>query len=181
MIHKDFWPGFPDRCPTSAVDLVLYFSEEAEDQGRELLELLDNEVAAARIETFTDIEELITDIKRPEMEPAVLVLVIGSIDELEEFSQLLPVLEKAKIYVVLQTEATAETMALAERLHPEFISRPDEDLSEVATLIDMYLQEQRISPSAGILCRRSIICKICHSSRQSNKHHAAEKPIQRRL
>jgi hypothetical protein len=56
MAHKNFWPGFPDKCPTSAVDLILYFSEEAAGPGRELLELLDNEVAAARLKSFIDIE-----------------------------------------------------------------------------------------------------------------------------
>jgi hypothetical protein len=148
MIHKDFWPGFPDKCPTSAVDLVLYFSEEAEDQGRKLLELLDNEVAAARLESFTDIDEMGTDLQRPEMEPAVLVLVISNNEELEEFIRLMPVLEKAKIYVVL-SEASEETMALAERLSPEFISGPEDDLMEIVTLIDLYLREQEISPTAG--------------------------------
>jgi hypothetical protein len=86
-------------------------------------------------------------LKRPEMEPAILVLVISTTEELEEFLQLMPVLEKSKIYLVL-LNPTEETMARAEQLNPEFISRPEEDLIEVGTLIDKYLREQRVSPTA---------------------------------
>jgi type I site-specific restriction endonuclease len=43
MVLKDFWEGVPDQAEMSAVDLVLYYSEEGERRGRKLQEVLNND------------------------------------------------------------------------------------------------------------------------------------------
>ena len=77
----------------SAVDLVLYYSEEAERHGRKLQEVLNNDLPDMRLELFTDFEELVTGLQRPEVDPAAVVLVIGSRTELDEFLPLRPILQ----------------------------------------------------------------------------------------
>jgi hypothetical protein len=148
MVLKDFWEGDPDRADISAMDVVLYFSEEAADPGQQLQEVLSNALPERRVELFTDFEELVTDLKRPEAEPALVVLVIGSPSELEEFLPFRPVLQEAGVILVLPDE-TGETMDLAQELNPLYIKSADEDFVELASVIDEILKERRITSAGG--------------------------------
>jgi DNA-binding NarL/FixJ family response regulator len=148
MVLKDFWEGFPDQADTSAVDLILYFSEEAAGPGRQLQEMLNNTLPDVRLELFTDFEELVTALKRPEAEPAVIVLVISNPTEMEAFLILRPAMQKAEVILVL-TDESAENVGLAQRLNPRYISMAGEDFVDLATVIDAILQERRISSTGG--------------------------------
>jgi len=129
----------------SAVDLVLYYSEEAERRGRKLQEVLNNDLPDMRLELFTDFEELVTGFQRSEVNPAVVVLVIGSRTELDEFLALRPVLQNTRVVLVLPDQAR-ETLALAEKLHPYYIKPPGDDFVELASIVDELLEERRVTP-----------------------------------
>lgn len=144
MVLKDFWEGDPDRADTSAMDLVLYFSEEAAGPGQELQEVLNNALPERRVELFTDLDELVTGLQRPEAEPALVVLVIGNLAELEEFLPLRSPWEDTGVILVLPDE-TEETLALAQQLNPRYIKSADEDFVELASVIDEILKEKRIA------------------------------------
>jgi hypothetical protein len=139
MVLKDYWEGFPDQADTSAVDLILYFSEEAAGPGRQLQEVLNNTLPDVRLELFTDFEELVMGLKRPEAEPAVIVLVISNLTEMEAFLILRPALQKAEVILVLP-DASRETVGLAQRLNPYYISLVGENFVDLATVIDEILQ-----------------------------------------
>ncbi len=144
MVLKDFWEGVPDKAETTAFYVVLYFSDEAEGPGRELQEVLYNDLPHIELEIFTGFDELVTGLKRPEAEPAVVVLVIADRGELEEFLPLRPSLEDASLILVLP-EQSPETMSLGQQLEPYYIKYAEDDFVEVATIIDEILQERRIS------------------------------------
>jgi len=144
MVLKDFWEGFPDRADTSAMDVVLYFSEEAAGPGRQLQEVLNNALPERRVEVFTDLEELVTDLQRPEAEPVLVVLVIADPAELEEFLSLRELWQDSGVTLVLPDE-TEETLGLAQQLNPSYIKSADEDFVELASVIDEILKERRIS------------------------------------
>jgi hypothetical protein len=129
----------------SAVDLVLYYSEEAEHRGRKLQEVLDNDLPDMRLELFTDFNELVTGLKRPEVDPAAVVLVIGSRTELVEFLPLRPVLQNTRVVLVLPDQAR-ETLTLAEQLDPYYIKPPGDDFVELASIVDELLEERRVTP-----------------------------------
>lgn len=148
MVLKDFWKGFPDQADTSAMDLVLYFSEEAEGPGRQFQEVLNNTLPEIQLELFTSFEELVTGLNRPEAEPAVVVLVISNRAELEEFLPLRKVLQNTRVILVLPDESR-ETMGLAQRLNPHYIKSADDDFVELATIIDEILKERRVSSTGG--------------------------------
>ncbi len=145
MVRKDFWEGFPDKAGMSAVDLVLYYSEEALHRGRKLHEVLSNDLPDLRLELFTDFEELVTGLQRPEVNPAAVVLVIGSRTELDEFLELRPVLRNTRVILVLPDQAK-ETLALAEQLNPYYIKPPGEDFVDLASVLDEILEERRVTP-----------------------------------
>lgn len=144
MVLKDFWEGYPDTSDTSAVNVVLYFSPEAEGPGRELQEVLRNDLPEIQVEIFTGFEELVTGLQRPEAEPLVVVLVIADRAELEEFLPLRPVLANTRVILVLP-DLDDETRSLAERLNPHYVGSVEEDFVEVATTIDEFLRDQRVS------------------------------------
>jgi hypothetical protein len=144
MVLKDFWEGFPDKSDTTAFYVVLYFSDEAEGTGRELQEVLYNDLPEMPLEIFTGFDDLVTGLKRPEAEPAVVVLVIADRSELEEFLPLRPMLEDASV-ILLLPEQSPETLSLAQQLNPDYIKDAEDDLVEVATIIDEILKERRIS------------------------------------
>jgi hypothetical protein len=145
MVLKDFWEGFPDQAEMSAVDLVLYYSEEAERRGRKLQEVLTNDLPDMRMEVFADFEEMVTNLQRPEFDPAAVVLVIGSRTELDEFLPLRPALRKARVIMVLPDQ-TRETLALAQELKPYYIKPPGDDYVELASILDEILKERRVTP-----------------------------------
>ena len=129
----------------SAVDLVLYYSEEAEHRGRKLQEVLNNDLPEVRLELFTDFEELVTGLQRPEVNPAAVVLVIGSRTELDEFLALRPTLQKTQVLLVVPDQSR-ETLALAEQLHPYYIKPPGDDFVELVYIVDELLEERRVTP-----------------------------------
>jgi hypothetical protein len=129
----------------SAVDLVLYYSEEAERRGRKLQEVLNNDLPDMRLELFTDFEELVTGLQRPEVDPAAVVLVIGSRTELDEFLPLRPVLQNTRVVLVLPDQAR-ETLTLAEQLDPYYIKPSGDDFVELASIVDELLEERRVTP-----------------------------------
>lgn len=143
MVLKDFWEGLPDQADTSAVDLVLYYPAEAAGPGQQLQEVLNNTLPDIRLERFMDFEELVTALKRPEAEPAVIVLMISKRIELEAFLILRPALQKAEVILVLPDESR-ETVGLAQRLNPYYICLAGENFVELATVIDEILQERRV-------------------------------------
>ena len=129
----------------SAVDLVLYYSEEAERHGRKLQEVLNNDLPDMRLELFTDFEELVTGLQRPEVDPAAVVLVIGSRMELDEFLPLRPILQNTRVILVLPDQAR-DTLNLAEQLDPYYIKPPGDDFVELAYIVDEILEERRVTP-----------------------------------
>jgi hypothetical protein len=129
----------------SAVDLVLYYSEEAEHRGQKLQEVLNNDLPDMRLELFTDFEELVTGLQRPEVIPAAVVLVIGSRTELDEFLSLRQVLQNTRVFLVLPDQAR-ETLTLAEQLDPYYIKPPGDDFVELASIVDELLEERRVTP-----------------------------------
>jgi hypothetical protein len=145
MVLKDFWDGFSDQAETSAVDLVLYYSEEAERRGQKLQEVLDNDLPDLRMEVFTDFEELVTGLQRPEVNPTVIVLVIGNRTELEEFLPLRPALRNIRVLLV-PPDQTKATLVLAVELHPYYIKPPGDDFVELAAIVDEILEERRVTP-----------------------------------
>jgi hypothetical protein len=145
MVLKDFWEPFPDKAETSAVDLVLYYSEEAERRGQKLQEVLNNDLPDLRLEVFTDFEELVTGLQRPEVDPAAVVLVIGSPTELEEFLPLRPALRNTRV-ILVPPDQTKATLALAEDLNPYYIKPPGDDYVELASILDEILEERRVTP-----------------------------------
>jgi hypothetical protein len=144
MVRKDLWEGFPDQADMSTVDLVLYYSEEAEKRGRKLQEVLSNDLPEMRWEFYTDFAELATGLQRPEVNPAAVVLVIGDRTELDELLALRPVLQNTRVILVLPDQ-TKETRALAEQLHPYYIKLPGDDFVELASVIDEILEEHRVT------------------------------------
>lgn len=148
MVLKDFWEGFPDKAETTAVNVVLYFSAEAEGPGRQLQEVLRNDLPEIQVELFTGFDDLVTGLKRPEVEPLVVVLVIADRAELEEFLPLRPVLGDSRVILVLPEE-NADLRSLADRLNPHYVCSVEEDFVEVATIIDEILQERRVSTPEG--------------------------------
>jgi len=145
MVLKDFWEPFPDKAETSAVDLVLYYSEEAEQRGQKLQEVLNNDLPDLRLEVFTDFEELVTGLQRPEVDPAAVVLVIGSRTELEEFLPLRPALRHTRV-ILVPPDQTKATLALAGDLNPYYIKPPGDDFVELAAIVDEILEERRVTP-----------------------------------
>jgi hypothetical protein len=145
MVLKDFWEGVPDQAETSAVDLVLYYSEEAERRGQKLQEVLNNDLPDMRMEIFTDFEELVTGLQRPEIDPAAVVLVIGSRTELDEFLPLRPALRKTRV-ILVPPDQTKATLALAGELSPYYIKPPGDDFVELAAIVDEILEERRVTP-----------------------------------
>jgi hypothetical protein len=145
MVLNDFWEGFPDEAEMSAVDLVLYYSEEGEHRGLKLQEVLNKDLPDMWLELFTDFEELVTGLQRPEVNPAVVVLVIGSRTELDEFLPLRPILQKTRVVLVPPDQA-GETLALAEQLNPYYIKPPGDDFVELASIVDEILEERRVTP-----------------------------------
>jgi len=129
----------------SAVDLVLYYSEEAERRGQKLQEVLNRDLPDIRLECFTDFEELVTGLQRPEVEPVAVVLVIGSRTELDEFLPLRPDLENTRVVLVLPDQ-TRETLTLAQQLHPYYIKPPGDDFVELAYIVDELMEERRVTP-----------------------------------
>ena len=129
----------------SAVDLVLYYSEEAERRGQKLQEVLNRDLPDIRLECFTDFEELVTGLQRPEVEPGAVVLVIGSRTELDEFLPLRPDLENTRVVLVLPDQ-TRETLTLAQQLHPYYIKPPGDDFVELAYIVDELMEERRVTP-----------------------------------
>ena len=129
----------------SAVDLVLYYSEEAEHRGRKLQEVLNTDLPDIRLEYFTDFEELVTGLQRPEVDPAAVVLVIGSLTELDEFLSLRPALQNTRVVLVLPDQ-TKETLTLAEQLNPYYIKPPGDDFGELAYILDELMEERRVTP-----------------------------------
>jgi hypothetical protein len=129
----------------SAVDLVLYCSEEAERRGQKLQEVLDRDLPDMRLEVFTHLEELVMSLQRPEVDPAVVVLVIGSRMELDELLPLKPVLQNTRIILVLPDQAR-ETLTLAEQLDPHYIKQPGDNFGELAYVVDEILEERRVTP-----------------------------------
>ncbi|MFP3868317.1 MAG: hypothetical protein ACLFUU_09165 [Desulfobacteraceae bacterium] len=144
MVLKDFGEGFPDQAEMSAVDLVLYFSEEAEDTGQQLQEVLINALPEIWLELFRGFDELVTGLRRPEVEPALVVLVVVHRLELEQFLPLRPVLENSKVFLVLP-EDSGEIKDLAQRLSPFYMCSASDDFVELASIIDEILKERRIS------------------------------------
>jgi hypothetical protein len=149
MVLKDFWEAFPDKAETSAVDLVLYYSEEAERRGQKLQEVLNNNLPDLRLEVFTDFEELVTGLQRSEVDPAAVVLVIGSRTELEEFLPLRPALRKTRV-ILVPPDQTRATLALAGGLNPYYIKPPEDDFVELAAIVDELLEERRVTPLSEV-------------------------------
>jgi|UniRef100_A0A7C3Z2W1 hypothetical protein len=159
MVLKDFWEGYPDETDMadmeeaglgemSAVDLVLYYSEEVARRGRKIQEVLENDLPDVRLEVFTDFDELAAGLQRPEVNPAAVVLVVGSREELDEFLELRPILENTPVVLVLP-DHTEATLALAEELNPHYIKPPGEDYVELASILDELLEERRVAAALG--------------------------------
>jgi hypothetical protein len=148
MVLKDFWNGFPDKADTSAIDLVLYFAEEAENPGRKLYDVLTNALPEIRFEVFLNCEGLVTSLKRPEALPVAVVLVISNYAELEEFLPLRPALQNTRVILVLPGE-TGKITALAQRLSPYYVKSADDDFIDLASIIAEILKERRISATGG--------------------------------
>jgi hypothetical protein len=87
----------------------------------------------------------VTGLQRLEVDPAAVILVIGSRTELDEFLSLRPVLQNTRVFLVLPDQAR-ETLTLTEQLDPYYIKPPGDDFVELASIVDELLEERRVTP-----------------------------------
>jgi hypothetical protein len=117
---------------------VLYYSSTPEDPGMGLETRLKDVVPAARVEVYRSIEELTRRLQRLYDQNTIVVLQAQDRQQLIRMVSLRELFQGVRI-ILLVPDREEETIVLAHRLRPRFLSTSESDFSDVMSVLQKML------------------------------------------
>lgn len=114
---------------------VLLYTPESKEAENRLQNFLESHVPGCKTEVYRTIEGLAERLKAPNEGQWVAVLQAYSRKDLEALLSLAPGLKDLKT-ILLVPDRDGETISLAHRLRPRFLSDVNSDLHEVAAVLE---------------------------------------------
>ena len=119
---------------------VLFFSSTLEDPGRGLETSLKDLVPADRVEVCRSIEELTRRLQRLYDQNTIVILQAQDKQQLARMVSLRDVFQGFRI-ILLVPDREEETIVLAHRLRPRFLSTSESDFSDVMSVLQKMLSK----------------------------------------
>ena len=119
---------------------VLFFSSTLEDPGRGLETSLKDLVPAGRVEVCRSIEELTRRLQRLYDQNTIVILQAQDKQQLARMVSLRDVFQGFRI-ILLVPDREEETIVLAHRLRPRFLSTSESDFSDVMSVLQKMLSK----------------------------------------
>lgn len=119
---------------------VLFFSSTLEDPGRGLETSLKDLVPAGRVEVCRSIEELTRRLQRLYDQNTIVILQAQDKQQLARMVSLRDVFQGVRI-ILLVPDREEETIVLAHRLRPRFLSTSESDFSDVMSVLQKMLSK----------------------------------------
>ncbi len=118
--------------------LILY-APRFDEFGRELKKALESEVEDADLETYEGLHNLTGRLRRPVEDPAIVVILAGGLDDLQELMSVEWLLKRVRIMLVLE-ESDAETLKVAHRLRPRYLGYREDDVHTIPAVTNNMIQ-----------------------------------------
>ena len=121
--------------------VLLYYPEKS-GRGPELERLLSRELEEERLEVRRTMSGLISTLRNPRRLKEPAVFVIAGRKELARLLSLKSLLNGVRLILILP-DRTEETVALAHRLHPRFLSYLDSEFAPVIMVVRRLMDTSR--------------------------------------
>jgi len=118
---------------------VLLYARESAEPGNRLENFLETHVPGSNPEVYHTIEGLAERLKAPHRGDVVAVLQANSQEDLAAFLSIRHRLQDIKT-ILLAPDREEETIALAHQLRPRFLSYANNDLYNVAAVLEKMLK-----------------------------------------
>jgi hypothetical protein len=118
---------------------VLLYSRESAESGNRLQRFLETRLPGRQMEVHRTIEGLGERLKAPHEGEMVAVLQANSREDLSALLSIRHPLQNIKT-ILLAPDREEETIALAHQLRPRFLSYIDNDLDDVAAVLEKMLK-----------------------------------------
>jgi hypothetical protein len=122
------------------VHIVFYSTTEGEAE-KKLMKMVAALVPEKDLESADSLERLKKILRRPCIEQTVAILIASSGQELQELRELSELLSFVRLIIIVPDEKK-ETIDMAYKLHPRFLSFYDSDFTDVAGVIGKMISRQ---------------------------------------
>ena len=129
------------------MNLFIYMSTPG-DKGDELLKAVAPYVPRGSLEVFSDLRSFALRVRRPKDSFSIALIWNPTKEELREIALLRDFLTGVRTLLVLPGQET-ETIALAHKIFPNYITYIDEGVSEVVSVLDWLTRAGEDGPSDG--------------------------------
>jgi len=127
---------------------ILFYSPSGNESGDRLKQTLDEVMPGGRVEAFRHVNGLIQRLRMPSPDLELLIFMPANRHELFAASALLAEMRDLKVVLVLP-DREDETIAIAHRLRPRFLTYANGDYTEVREVLRKMLKDSpKIQPAA---------------------------------
>jgi hypothetical protein len=117
---------------------ILFYSSKKEEPGMGIGERLRTFVPEERLEIYRSIEELVHGLYRLSDHDTIVLLRAGDREELLRIVSLRDLLQGVRV-ILLVPDREEETISLAHRLRPRFLSNSESDFSDTMSVLQKMI------------------------------------------
>lgn len=131
---------------------VIFYRSIADDTARRLQEAIEAGVSDGKSETFESIKGLSDRFRQPARSECIAILLIMTRAELREILLIKDLFDDVRVILILP-DKLSETISIAHKLRPRFLSFIDSDFKDVSTVLEKMLRlvEQKANQKITVI------------------------------
>lgn len=131
---------------------VIFYRSIADDTARRLQEAIEAGVSDGKSEIFESIKGLSDRFRHPARSECIAILLIMTRAELREILLIKDLFDDVRVILILP-DKLSETISIAHKLRPRFLSFIDSDFKDVSTVLEKMLRlvEQKANQKITVI------------------------------
>ena len=120
---------------------TILYANDLTTLGEKLKNMTQTQVSGIQVEDCHSIEHISQILRQPLNNVSVLVLMVGSRDELIQFNSMSPLFDNIRVILILP-DSKKDTFSLGLKLKPSFISDVNSNLKDVVSVLE-HIQNKK--------------------------------------
>jgi len=120
---------------------TILYANDLTTLGKKLKNMTQTQVSGIQVEDCHSIEHISQILRQPLNNVSVLVLMVGSRDELIQFNSMSPLFDNIRVILILP-DSKKDTFSLGLKLKPSFISDVNSNLKDVVSVLE-HIQNKK--------------------------------------
>ena len=120
---------------------ILLYSKMGDQSADTLEKLIETHLQGVEMAVYKTIDDLSQSLRHPTEDSGIAILLVSNQEDLKDIFSIRHLFQNIRI-ILLLSDKTAETVALAHQLRPRFLTNINSDFSEITAVLKKMLKDQ---------------------------------------